>query len=52
MLTFLDRLLPWVGRLARRSDLAAPVFVPILLGALNHGEVTLEVRVVTLGTVS
>ena len=31
MLTFLDRLLPYMGRLARRSDLAAPVFVMIVL---------------------
>ena len=31
MLTFLDRLLPLMGRLARRSDLAAPVFVMIVL---------------------
>ncbi len=31
MLTFLDRLLPLMGRLAKRSDLAAPVFVMIVL---------------------
>lgn len=31
MLTFLDSLLPMMGRLARRSDLAAPVFVIIVL---------------------
>ena len=31
MLTFLDRLLPLMGRLARRSDLAAPVFVMIVM---------------------
>jgi flagellar biosynthesis protein FlhA len=31
MLTFLDRLLPLMGRLAKRSDLAAPVFVIIVL---------------------
>jgi len=27
MLTFLDRLLPYMARLARRADLAVPVFV-------------------------
>ncbi|MDR3684328.1 MAG: FHIPEP family type III secretion protein, partial [Geothrix sp.] len=31
MLTFLDRLLPLMGRLAKRSDLAAPVFVLIVM---------------------
>ncbi|HLP30061.1 MAG TPA: flagellar biosynthesis protein FlhA, partial [Geothrix sp.] len=31
MLTFLDRLLPYMGRLARRADLAAPVFVMVVL---------------------
>jgi flagellar biosynthesis protein FlhA len=31
MLTFLDRLLPFMGRLAKRSDLAAPIFVLIVL---------------------
>ena len=31
MLTFLDRLLPYMARLAKRSDLAAPVFVLIVL---------------------
>jgi len=31
MLTFLDRLLPYVSRLSRRVDLAAPVFVLIVM---------------------
>ena len=31
MLTLLDRLLPYLARLARRTDLAAPVFVLIVL---------------------
>ena len=31
MLTFLDRLLPYMGRLAKRADLAVPVFVMVVL---------------------
>ena len=31
MLTFLDRLLPLMGKLAKRVDLAAPVFVIVVL---------------------
>ena len=31
MLTFLDRLLPWMEKLAKRVDLAAPVFVIVVL---------------------
>ena len=31
MLTFLDRLLPHMARLARRADLAAPVFGMVAL---------------------
>ncbi|MBI3132413.1 MAG: flagellar biosynthesis protein FlhA [Acidobacteria bacterium] len=31
MLTFLDRLLPFVGRLAKRADLAVPVFILIVM---------------------
>ncbi|HJV22690.1 MAG TPA: FHIPEP family type III secretion protein, partial [Holophagaceae bacterium] len=31
MLTFLDRLLPFVGRLSKRADLAVPVFILIVM---------------------
>ena len=31
MLTFLDRLLPYLARLAKRVDLAAPIFVLIVM---------------------
>ncbi len=31
MLTLFDRLLPWVGRLAKRADLAVPVFVLVVM---------------------
>ncbi len=31
MLTFLDRLLPFMSRLAKRSDLAAPLFVMVVM---------------------
>ena len=61
MLTLLDRLLPYMARLSKRSDLAAPVFVlitlvvmimplpSVLLDLLIVGNITLSLLILLVG---
>jgi flagellar biosynthesis protein FlhA len=61
MLTFLDRLLPFVARLAKRADLAVPVFIlivmvvmviplpPILIDLLIVLNITLSLMILLVG---